>query len=73
MRQWRTPSEAYQHGFRDGFQGEHDMPERLHSHYELGMISGMVERRALGLVGAPNAKEAADVAASPENRASERV
>lgn len=69
IREWRTPSEAYQHGFRDGFLGEHDMPAGFHALYELGLISGMVERRARAGVGALKATTGTGVAPSPSKRA----
>lgn len=69
IREWRTPSEAYQHGFHDGFRGEHDIPGGFHSLYEMGMISGMVERRSWSAVDAMKAAAGAGVAIDPENRA----
>ena len=46
MREWSTPSDAWQRGFRDGYLGVNDTPvEQFHSAYEQGQISGMAERR----------------------------
>jgi len=48
MREWASPSEAWQRGFRDGFLGVDDTPvEQFHGAYEIGQISGMAERRHL--------------------------
>jgi hypothetical protein len=48
MREWASPSDAWQRGFRDGYLGIHDTPvEQFHSAYEIGQLSGMAERKAL--------------------------
>jgi hypothetical protein len=48
MREWATPSDAWQRGFRDGYLGVDDTPvEQFHSVYEIGHLSGMAERKAL--------------------------
>lgn len=45
---WLTPSDAYAHGFRDGYHGVDDTRvEQFHSAYEKGQLSGMAERKAL--------------------------